>query len=438
MKHALIKHRYAIAALSAAVLLPFNPVSAQDMPLQDPPVVNVPPPPITAPAPPPPTTAQPPITKPIPSTPPISATPPPPAEAPAARPTRSASQSVRRAPRSVQPRAEQAARPAATAAPARPAPAPAAESAVPSAPPPAATAPTPLPVPATEAPAQAGTSLTELGPWLLAGAALLIGALFLFARRRRRVEEEPVHDTYDEEPRFAAAPRETIVETPPVAVEPELAYLAPGAAAAAAAVPAAMPDEERVEPGAEPVTSVEKLESSEPAAADVEALAASSEPAPNRPWLEFLMRPVRAGTTAEDARVEFELTVSNTGSVPARDVRISTFMFAAGSAQESEMEQMLIDLPADATVSEDRIDPGDGTRVDGALTLPKAGLPESVVPVVVADARYLLPDGSEGRTRAAFEVGLPGGEVLDPFPTDRASGLLETVEARLHGELERV
>ena len=62
-----------------------------------------------------------------------------------------------------------------------------------------------------------------------------------------------------------------------------------------------------------------------------------------------------------------------------------------------------------------------------------------MLPVVVADARYTLPDGSEGRTQASFAVGLPGeGDDLDPFAVDRSSGLIETVEARLHGEPTRV
>ena len=72
--------------------------------------------------------------------------------------------------------------------------------------------------------------------------------------------------------------------------------------------------------------------------------------------------------------------------------------------------------------------------------MPKSGLHEAILPVVVADARYRLPDGTEGRTSATFEVGMSVGdeEALDPFPIDRTSGLLETVEARLHGDLERV
>ncbi len=165
----------------------------------------------------------------------------------------------------------------------------------------------------------------------------------------------------------------------------------------------------------------------------------SSAPVAGRPWLEFLLRPVRAGTSQDDAIVQFELTVGNTGTVAAKDVKISTWMFAAGEG--TDMERMLIEPPADATVSEVDIGAGDGTRVDAEIALPKAGLHEqTVLPVVVADARYRLPDGSEGRTSASFAVGLPGGEgeELSPFQLDRATGLIESVEARLHGEPTRV
>jgi hypothetical protein len=135
--------------------------------------------------------------------------------------------------------------------------------------------------------------------------------------------------------------------------------------------------------------------------------------------------------------VEFELTVGNTGSVPARDVRISTWMFAAGSAQESEMERMLVEPPADASVSEATIDAGDATRVEARIALPRAGLDQSVLPVVVADARYRLPDGSEGRTAASFAVGLADGETISPFQADDGSGMHEDIGSRLHGELHR-
>ena len=236
---------------------------------------------------------------------------------------------------------------------------------------------------------------------MLAAAAIAIialGAILLIARRRRRAEEAFFDEVYYEEP----------------------ADVAPAAAPEPALVPVA--------------AAAEELSVAQSDRADVDALAASSEPAPNRPWLEFLMRPVRAGTSEDETRVEFELTVGNTGSVPARDVQVSTWMVATG--QGTDMERSLIEPPADATHSEMSIAPGDGARVDGAISLPTARLHGSVLPVVVADARYRLPDGSEGRTHASFAVGLPSGDGLAPFEAD--SGLRDDVEARLHGEPERV
>ena len=267
-------------------------------------------------------------------------------------------------------------------------------------------------------------------PWIIGAAGLLLlGLAFLMMRRRRRDEEEYL-EVYEE------APVAQTIATPPMA-EPA-PYVAP------LITPADIRDRQPVLETAETTqsidatASVENVSISEPASEDVEAIVASSEPVANRPWIEFMLRPIRAGTTSDDAVVEFELTVGNTGSVAARDVKVSTWMFAAGSAQDSEMEQMLINPPADARVSESTIEPGDGTRVEASISLPKTGLEEMVLPVVVADARYRLADGSEGRTSASFAIGMVAeGETLAPFPTDRASGLIDSVEARLHGDLQR-
>ena len=256
--------------------------------------------------------------------------------------------------------------------------------------------------------------------WLLAGGALLIAALAFFGLRRRGgADEEVYEETAYEAPAVAAAP----------IAEPSFAPAAEAPAAPLFVQPAG-------EAPAEPAM-VEDVTVDEADQADVDALAADSAPVSGRPWLEFLIRPVRAGTSQDETIVQFELTVGNTGTVAAKDVKISTWMFAAGAAGESQMERMLIEPPADATVSEVDIAAGDGTRVDGEISLPKAGLTDSVLPVVVADARYRLPDGSEGRTSASFAVGLPEGDGIAPFQLDRASGLIETVEARLHGEPQR-
>jgi hypothetical protein len=159
-------------------------------------------------------------------------------------------------------------------------------------------------------------------------------------------------------------------------------------------------------------------------------------PPAGRPELELAMRPRRAGVSGDDARVEFELTVGNTGPVAAENVRISTWMLAAGS---SEAESALI-VPRDHADSPPvTIGAGESRTMEASVALPTADVEgDAVLPVVVADARYRLPDGSEGRTSASFAVGVPDGEELAHFGIDNPSGLHEGVVARPLGEPERV
>jgi len=404
MKQQSTPHRRAAAFLFAAAL-PLAPLAAQDAP-----IVNAPPPAVTAPAPAPISVAPPP--RPVTITPqpaPVAARPVPtvtraaPAPAPAPRP---AARTARAAPRAAAP-VRQAAPAPIEAAPA-PVAAPAAVGAT--AEPGIASpvnGPAAAPIGAVSGIVAPESSPAALWPWLLAGAALLIaGIAFIAMRRRRRSEEAYYEEAVYEEPAYEA----------PVEAAPEPAFVAAAPIAAAAAA--------------------DEIAFADSNPADVEALAATSEPVPGRPWLEFLMRPIRAGTSNDDTTVEFELTVGNTGSAPASDVRVSTWMVAAGEG--TDMERSLIEAPASASHSEMSIAPGDGVRVDGAISLPREGLRGPVLPVVVADARYTLPDGSEGRTHASFAVGLPSGDGLEPFAVDLPGGMQDGVEARLHGEPERV
>jgi hypothetical protein len=177
----------------------------------------------------------------------------------------------------------------------------------------------------------------------------------------------------------------------------------------------------------EPAPVVEPVAAVAPVAAAVPA---------GRPELELAMRPVRAGVTGDDARVEFELTVDNRGPVAAEDVRISTWMLAAGS---SEAEQGLIEPRDPADTPPVTIAAGEARTVEASVALPTSEVEgDAVLPVVVADARYRLPDGSEGRTSASFAVGVPDGEELAHFGIDNPSGLHDDVVARPVGEVERV
>jgi hypothetical protein len=255
------------------------------------------------------------------------------------------------------------------------------------------TAPEPAPAPeaaapaapATEAPAQRGA----IWPWLL-GALVLIGGLALLLRRRRRNAEVYSEEVIDE-PEIVAAPAMA-----PALAEDRIAT-APLAAEVAAAAPAAA----AIETGT--------------------------------PDIGIEMRPVRAGVNADDAVVQFELTVDNHGDAAARDVRISTWMFAAGHA--SEAERALIQGRAEADLPAVTIASGGAKRIESTVALSTANISQdSVLPVVVAEASYRLPDGSDAQTTASFEVGVPIDGELAYFDVENPSGLHDDVEARPHRE----
>ena len=411
------------------------------------------------------------------------------AERRAARPAAARARSEARTP------ARQTARAAAPVSAAEPAPAPpastpTAESAAPATPAPeaaaaAAAAPAAEPA-ASPAPAQEESGGTPIWPLLaILGLGVLAVLGFLALRRRRAAEQEEMYEEpYTEQP----------VAAEPAYVEPEPELRSqPVVAPVAAPIPAPRPEPEvvarrehvvaagsfgitapvirpkrppmppRVAPDPTPpvretLHPVEPVAAAEPTpplieeapsataedvsvaqaeAEDVASLTAAA-PVTDRPWLEFAMRPVRAGTSDDEALVEIELTVANAGTLPAEDVRISTFMLPAGSA--GDVERMLTDAPTDNAVQSATIDPGEGTRIDATLALRKSdigGAGEGFTPVVVADARYRLPDGSVGRTAASFIVGRSNGTGgLVPFVLE-GSGMHEEIEAQLYGEPER-
>ncbi|HEX8365785.1 MAG TPA: LPXTG cell wall anchor domain-containing protein [Allosphingosinicella sp.] len=149
-----------------------------------------------------------------------------------------------------------------------------------------------------------------------------------------------------------------------------------------------------------------------------------------RPELELDLRPRRAGVTGDEAVVEFELDVANRGSAVARDVRVSTWMIPAGS--ETEMERALIERPEGDALAE--IEAGSGESIARSVTLDTRGVAsDAVLPVVVAEARYTLPDGTEARTSTSYAVGVPDGEELAHFAIDNPSGLHDEVVAKALG-----
>jgi len=397
------------AALFIGAALLSTPTFAQDgQDVTPPPVVSTVPAPAPAPAPAPTVTIAP--TAPI-----VQAVP----ETPAAEPRAATRAPSRAAPRTTSTTTRQVTRTTTPAAPApeaaAPAPAPAPVEAT--APAPVAAAPltpteTEVATTETTAPAQAPM---PIWPWLLVGALIVAGAVIALLMRRRSEYDEVFEEPYEPVAEPVAVAPVVVAETPkPKRAakprhEPEIA---PALAAAA------MGDTIDNAPDANYSEPVAEAELAEAEKDDLAGLT-SKAPVKKRPWLEFGMRPVRAGTSSDEALVEIELTVGNAGDMPAKDVRITAFMLADGDT--THMEELLVERGDDTAVPPVTIKPGEGTRVDATLAVRKDTLSEhEFSPVVVADARYTMADGTEGRTSATFRVGLWGdSEKLEPIAFDR-------------------
>lgn len=164
-----------------------------------------------------------------------------------------------------------------------------------------------------------------------------------------------------------------------------------------------------------------------PAVAEVVPVAAAA--ALGEPYIELRIHRIRAGIGESDARVDFELTVSNSGSGPAENLRVSTWMLASDA---TEMARMLIEPREHADTPPVVIGAGESRTVEASVALPTSHVRgDSLLPVVVADAHYRLPDGREGRTSASFQVGVAVEGELAHFDVRNPSGLHEDVEARL-------
>lgn len=421
MKHTDIRPR---AALFIGAALLATPAFAQDAPATQ----SVTPPPIlVTPAPAPPAPRQ--VIEILPASPVVQAVPETPVAAPVA-PTR-ATTATRQTRAASQPRPSAAtATPVAAtppaAAPVTEAPAPVATTTEAVTPP--AVLAQPEAVPVSEATTTTETSRSgSIWPWLLGGLALVIAGIAAALLMRRRdpeyVEEhrEPVAVTpaaVAERPVFVAAAPARIVEP-----EPELAGL-----------PVAPVPEPEVREAQAAVATAEDVSVHAPASEDLVGVADGSAPVARRPWIELGMRPVRAGTNKDDAVVDFELTVGNSGDTSAKDVRISTFMLAEGGSP-SEIENLMVEHRDDNAVAPVTIEPGEGTRVDAHLAVPKGELGRTFNPVVVAEARYTLPDGRQGRTSAAFKIGTASENGIGPLSANRPF-VTETVEAELYGTPE--
>lgn len=252
---------------------------------------------------------------------------------------------------------------------------------------------------AAAAPALAPDNGLLLWPWLLAAMALGGGGAFLFWRNRSRSSYAGGAD-YDA---FVApeppAPRPRAVAPRPAPAPP------PGP-------PSAPP---QVAPPVSGGIITTRL----------------------RPWVDLSFAPVRCTVEEQQVRFEFELTLFNSGSAPARDVLIEAMTINAGPAQEEEIATFF----ARTAGAGDRIQsipplkrvdlrPQVAMGIDKLRVL-EAGGRRVFVPLIAFNALYDWGGGRKGRTSAVYLLGREtDSERLAPFRLDLGPRVYRGVAAR--------
>ena len=157
-----------------------------------------------------------------------------------------------------------------------------------------------------------------------------------------------------------------------------------------------------------------------------------------RPWLELEFAPQRGVVDEEKAAVAFELSVFNSGSVPARDVLLEASLFNAGPIQDQQI-RLFFENPVAKGDRIPVIAPMQRITVNTAVFLARDQLrPIEIegrplfVPMIAFNALYGWGSGT-GQTSASYLVGkTTGGEKLAPFRLDLGPRIFRSLAAREH------
>ncbi len=119
-----------------------------------------------------------------------------------------------------------------------------------------------------------------------------------------------------------------------------------------------------------------------------------------RPWVRLSLAPISTERSGSERHVEYDLIVENEGQVPARDVIVSSFMTGSTTAS------VVATLGSAQSLSR-TIDLGAGQSLSLRGT---AIVKDGIEPKIVADAKYPLPDGTQGHLAARFALELSDDE----------------------------
>ena len=183
-------------------------------------------------------------------------------------------------------------------------------------------------------------------------------------------------------------------------------------------------------------------------AAPVEEMAPPVVAAPRqpilRPWLEVDLKAQRASFTETEWVVQFELSVANTGQVPATNVKIDVMLFNAGKEQDKEIGAFFRTAGRESTkLALPSLDAGRTGVIDGEVAMPLAEMrgmklanQTMFIPVVAVNALYDWgEDGQDGQTAKSYIVGRElqePSEKMGAFRVDLGPRIWRTVGQRPH------
>ncbi|MFL6735204.1 MAG: hypothetical protein ACJ8EY_11000 [Sphingomicrobium sp.] len=157
-----------------------------------------------------------------------------------------------------------------------------------------------------------------------------------------------------------------------------------------------------------------------------------------RPWIELEFTPLRCIVEPAKATIEFEVSVTNSGSAIARDLLIEAMMFNAGPAQDQEIAGFFAN-PFGKGDAVPALAPLKGMQFKSSVNLPVEQLRvfqvagrQLIVPLIGFNALYRW-GGGQGQTSRSYLVGREGeGEKMAPFRMDLGPRLFRNLGAREH------
>jgi hypothetical protein len=157
-----------------------------------------------------------------------------------------------------------------------------------------------------------------------------------------------------------------------------------------------------------------------------------------RPWLDIEFVPLEATFNDQNGVIQFDVTLFNSGSAPARDILLEARLFNAGADQDEVIEKYF----ANPTIADDRIDvvqPLKRMTFRTSAKVPReqmrifeAGGRKVWVPLIGFNAAYRW-SGGEGQTSASYLLGRnTNGEKMAPFRVDLGARTFSDLAAHEH------